>query len=61
MTPLGVALVGCGMIARFHARALAEIPGVRLVALVSRSEEAACKFANELGTSPVIGNPTAED
>ena len=33
---LGFAIVGCGMIARFHVRALAEVPGVRLVALVSR-------------------------
>ena len=29
---LGFAIVGCGMIARFHARALAEVPGARLVA-----------------------------
>ncbi len=34
---LGFALVGCGMIARFHARALAEIPGTRIAALVSRT------------------------
>ena len=31
--PLGFALVGCGMIARFHARALAEIPGARVAGL----------------------------
>ncbi len=46
--PLGVAIVGCGMIARFHARALAEIPEARLVALVSRTESSAQKFASEL-------------
>ena len=34
---LGVAIVGCGMIARFHARALQEVPGARVVALVSRN------------------------
>ena len=34
---LGCAIVGCGMIARFHARALAEVAGARLVALVSRN------------------------
>jgi predicted dehydrogenase len=33
---LGVAIVGCGLIARFHARALKEVPDTRLVALVSR-------------------------
>ena len=34
----GFAIVGCGMIARFHANALAEVPGARLVALVSRKQ-----------------------
>ena len=49
MEPLGVAIVGCGMIARFHARALAEVPGTRLVALVSRTQASAHQFADELG------------
>src|SRR5260370_14987663 len=35
---LGFAIVGCGMIARFHARALAEVPGTKVLALVSRHE-----------------------
>src|SRR5262245_57951410 len=35
--PLGVAIVGCGMIARFHARALQDVPETRLIALVSRN------------------------
>jgi predicted dehydrogenase len=34
---IGAAIVGCGMIARFHARALADVPDTRLVALVSRN------------------------
>jgi predicted dehydrogenase len=37
------------MIARFHARALAEVPGTKLVALVSRSQQSARKMADELG------------
>ena len=45
----GFAIVGCGMIARFHARALAEVPGARLVALVSRRAAGAKKMADELG------------
>src|SRR5262249_8834979 len=45
----GCAIVGCGMIARFHARALADVPGARLVALVSRKVENARKMAGELG------------
>jgi len=44
----GVAIVGCGMIARFHARALAEVPNTRLVALVSRSTDRARAMAEEL-------------
>lgn len=47
---LGFAIVGCGMIARFHAKALAEVPGTRLVALVSRTEASARKLADSLGT-----------
>ena len=54
MTPsgdddFGFALVGCGMIARFHARALAEVPGARVAALVSRNLDNAKKLAADLG------------
>jgi UDP-N-acetyl-2-amino-2-deoxyglucuronate dehydrogenase len=45
----GFAIVGCGMIARFHARALAEVPGAKLTAVVSRSEANARKMIAELG------------
>src|SRR5689334_16026418 len=45
----GFAIVGCGMIARFHARALADVPGAKLVALVSRRAANARKMADELG------------
>jgi len=48
-TALGCAIVGCGLIARFHARALAEIPGTRLVALVSRKPANAKALAREVG------------
>src|SRR5712692_4553318 len=46
---LGFAIVGCGMIARFHARALAEVPGARLVALVSRDVANAKTVAEAAG------------
>ena len=46
---LGCAIVGCGMIARFHARALAEVPGARLLALVSRNPANAKQLADSLG------------
>jgi len=45
----GFCIVGCGMIARFHARALNEVPGAKLVALVSRKTASAKKMADELG------------
>jgi predicted dehydrogenase len=45
---LGFAIVGCGMIARFHARALADVPNTRIVALVSRSAASAQKMKDEL-------------
>src|SRR6516162_9683405 len=47
----GFAILGCGMIARFHARALAEVPGARLVALVSRNHANAQKINAELSLS----------
>jgi predicted dehydrogenase len=46
---LGFVIVGCGMIARFHARALAEVKGAKLVGLVSRSRDRAKAMADELG------------
>jgi UDP-N-acetyl-2-amino-2-deoxyglucuronate dehydrogenase len=46
---LGFAIVGCGMIARFHARALAEIPGAKLLALVSRHPTNAQALAESVG------------
>jgi UDP-N-acetyl-2-amino-2-deoxyglucuronate dehydrogenase len=48
---LGFAIVGCGMIARFHARALAEVPGAKLRAVVSRSQANAAKMIAELKLS----------
>src|SRR5262249_15268092 len=47
--PFGFCIVGCGMIARFHTRAIADIPGARLAALVSRSRASAEKLLAETG------------
>lgn len=46
---LGFAIVGCGMIARFHARALQEVPGTKIVALVSRRRDNAENLLAETG------------
>jgi UDP-N-acetyl-2-amino-2-deoxyglucuronate dehydrogenase len=51
---IGFAIVGCGMIARFHARALAEIPDARLAALVSRHEANARALAEQLNLDCVL-------
>jgi predicted dehydrogenase len=48
----GIAIIGCGMIARFHARALADIPGTRIVALADSDLPRARKLADELGLDP---------
>jgi predicted dehydrogenase len=50
--PLGFAIVGCGMIARFHVRAIQEIPAARVAALVSRSNESAQKLLQETALPP---------
>jgi predicted dehydrogenase len=47
--PFGFCIVGCGMIARFHARAVTEIPGARVAALVSRTPANAHKLLDETG------------
>jgi UDP-N-acetyl-2-amino-2-deoxyglucuronate dehydrogenase len=52
-TPLGCAIVGCGMIARFHVRALAEVPGARLAALVARHPASAQKLLDDTDSPPV--------
>lgn len=47
--PTGFAVVGCGMIADFHAKAIAEIADARLVACFSHRPEGAEKFAAAAG------------
>src|SRR5689334_350871 len=47
MSSLGFAIVGTGMIAGYHARAIRETPGARLVGVVSRSPAKGQAFAQE--------------
>jgi predicted dehydrogenase len=49
MDTIGCAIVGCGMIARFHIRALAEVPHTRVVALMDQIPDAAQKLAESSG------------
>ena len=52
--PLGFAIVGCGMIARFHARAIKEIPGARVAALVSRTSSERRKTCSKETGMPAV-------
>ena len=45
MTNHGVGIIGCGMIAEFHTRAIQEIPGARVVAAWSRTPANGQKIA----------------
>ena len=47
--PMGFAIVGCGVIAPWHARAIAELPAARLVTVVDEVEELAAKRGAEFG------------
>ncbi|MCI0703548.1 MAG: Gfo/Idh/MocA family oxidoreductase [Planctomycetia bacterium] len=49
---LGFALVGCGMISRYHTRAIQEIPSARVAALVSRSHISAHQLLEETKLPP---------
>lgn len=52
-SPLGFAIVGTGMIANYHAQAIAQTPGARLVGVVSRSPDKGPAFAAKHGI-PVL-------
>ncbi|MBA62528.1 MAG: oxidoreductase [Planctomycetaceae bacterium] len=46
---IGFGIVGCGMIANFHARAIADIRGAQLVGAYSRSRKSSERFTSEHG------------
>jgi len=47
--PLGFAIVGCGVIAPFHARAISDLPDARLVGVMDLHEEQAAQCGAEFG------------
>ncbi|MEE2707435.1 MAG: Gfo/Idh/MocA family oxidoreductase [Planctomycetota bacterium] len=49
---LGFGIVGCGMIARFHAKAIADVRGAKLVACFDTFGTAAERLAAEVGCRP---------
>ena len=63
MKEIGFAIIGTGMIAEFHATAIAQVPHTRLVAALSRNRSARESFASKFNCEPVeslqtlIANP----
>ena len=57
----GFAIIGCGMIARFHAAAIKEIPGTKVAALVSRNPVNGEKLIAETGIPPCPVFATLEE
>ena len=49
---IGFGIVGAGMISRFHAKAIQEVKGAKLVACADRSFEKAQALAKEFGIKP---------
>jgi predicted dehydrogenase len=47
--PIGFAIVGTGMIAEFHAQAIAQIPEAKLIAVFSRDSKKCTDFAQKVG------------
>lgn len=56
MSQHGFGIIGCGMIAEFHTRAINEIDGARVVAAFSRSEANGAKIAALAGGDCTIYN-----
>ena len=50
--PFGFGIIGCGMIANFHAKALAEVRGAKLIACADTAPGRAAAFAKEFGCTP---------
>jgi UDP-N-acetyl-2-amino-2-deoxyglucuronate dehydrogenase len=50
--PFGFGIIGCGMIARFHAAAIADVRGAKLVACFDVMPKSVDRFAGETGCRP---------
>ncbi len=57
MQPTRIGIIGCGVIARYHARALAACDGAVLHAVADVREESARKLAAEFSVTQVYGDP----
>lgn len=50
--PIGFGVIGCGMIANFHAKAIADIRGAKLTACFDMFPKSADRLASETGCTP---------
>jgi predicted dehydrogenase len=50
--PIGFGIIGCGTISHFHARAIGELRGAKLIACYDRRIEKAAEFAATYGCRP---------
>jgi len=57
MEPVGIGIIGCGVIAQFHARALRDYAGAELVAIADLREDVAQRMSNEFEVPKVYGDP----
>jgi UDP-N-acetyl-2-amino-2-deoxyglucuronate dehydrogenase len=64
--PYGFGIVGCGMISSFHAKAIADVKGAKLVACFDTREDAAVTFAATNNCQPytkleaMLGDPRVD-
>jgi UDP-N-acetyl-2-amino-2-deoxyglucuronate dehydrogenase len=59
--PIGFCIIGAGMIARHHARAIRATRGARLISVVGRDPERAAAFAAEQGCASVSMRDALQD
>ncbi|MEM8923794.1 MAG: gfo/Idh/MocA family oxidoreductase, partial [Actinomycetota bacterium] len=55
-----VGFIGCGLIARSHARGLARVPGVAIGPVFDTDRRRADEFAGQAGTTAVVVDTAAE-
>lgn len=53
-SPVGFSIIGTGMIAEFHARAISQIPEARLISAYSRGADKCREFAEKVGCKPAV-------
>jgi predicted dehydrogenase len=55
--PVGIGIIGCGVISQFHARALRDYPAARLIAIADLREDVARRMGDEFDVPNVYFDP----